>query len=66
MDAPDQDQDVLLQKFSVDLVADFDRSLVPFLKKPDGQLRRRVRMRETARLISHVSITPLAYREKKD
>ncbi|XXG99127.1 DNA-directed RNA polymerases II 24 kDa polypeptide (RNA polymerase II subunit 5) [Hypoxylon texense] len=42
MDAPDQDQDVVLQKFSVDLVADFDRSLVPFLKKPNGQLRRRV------------------------
>ncbi|KAI1763742.1 tubulin folding cofactor D C terminal-domain-containing protein [Hypoxylon sp. FL1150] len=54
MDAPDQDRDVLLQKFSADLVADFDRSLTPFLRKPNGQLRRRVRMRETARLISHV------------
>ncbi|KAI0111856.1 tubulin folding cofactor D C terminal-domain-containing protein [Daldinia grandis] len=54
MDAPEQDRDVVIQKYSTDLVADFDRSLVPFLKKPNGQLRRRVRMRETARLMSLV------------
>ncbi|KAH9887125.1 tubulin folding cofactor D C terminal-domain-containing protein [Xylariomycetidae sp. FL2044] len=54
MDASEQDRDVLIQKYSADLIADFDRSLGPFLKKPNGQLRRRVRMRETLRLISHV------------
>lgn len=54
MDAPEYDQDVYIQKFSADLIADFDRSLTLFLKKPNGQLRRRVRMRETARLMSQV------------
>ncbi|KAI1805259.1 tubulin folding cofactor D C terminal-domain-containing protein [Daldinia bambusicola] len=54
MDAPEQDRDVVIQKYSLDLIADFDRSLIPFLKKPNGQLRRRVRMRETARLMSLV------------
>ncbi|KAI2620005.1 tubulin folding cofactor D C terminal-domain-containing protein [Hypoxylon sp. NC1633] len=54
MDAPEQDRDVYIQKYSADLLADFDRSLKPFLRKPNGQLRKRVRMRETARLISHV------------
>ncbi|KAI1481477.1 tubulin folding cofactor D C terminal-domain-containing protein [Daldinia eschscholtzii] len=54
MDAPEQDQDVVIQKYSSDLIADFDRSLIPFLKKPNGQLRRRVRMRETTRLTSLV------------
>ncbi|KAI0161615.1 tubulin folding cofactor D C terminal-domain-containing protein [Hypoxylon sp. FL1284] len=54
MDTPDQDRDVLLQKFSADLVADFDHSLVHFLRKPNGQLRRRVRMREAARLMCSV------------
>ncbi|KAI1386305.1 tubulin folding cofactor D C terminal-domain-containing protein [Hypoxylon trugodes] len=54
MDAPEHDRDALIQKLSADLIADFDQSLTPFLKKPNGQLRRRVRMRETARLMSHV------------
>ncbi|KAI1651348.1 tubulin folding cofactor D C terminal-domain-containing protein [Daldinia loculata] len=54
MDAPEQDRDVIIQKYSLDLVADFDRSLIPFLKKSNGQLRRRVRMRETSRLMSLV------------
>ncbi|KAI1210810.1 tubulin folding cofactor D C terminal-domain-containing protein [Annulohypoxylon truncatum] len=54
MDAPEQDRDVYLQKYSSDLVADFDRSLASFLTKPNGQLRRRVRNRETARLTSQV------------
>ncbi|KAI1377523.1 tubulin folding cofactor D C terminal-domain-containing protein [Hypoxylon crocopeplum] len=54
MDAPEQDRDVYIQKYSSDLLADFDRSLEPFLRKPNGQLRRRVRMRETARLMSQV------------
>ncbi|KAI1470788.1 tubulin folding cofactor D C terminal-domain-containing protein [Daldinia caldariorum] len=54
MDAPEHDRDVVIQKYSLDLIADFDRSLIPFLKKPNGQLRRRVRMRETTRLMSLV------------
>ncbi|KAI0387634.1 tubulin folding cofactor D C terminal-domain-containing protein [Hypomontagnella monticulosa] len=54
MDAPEHDRDVYIQKYSADLVADFDHALNSFLKKPNGQLRRRVRMRETSRLMSHV------------
>ncbi|KAI2469910.1 tubulin folding cofactor D C terminal-domain-containing protein [Annulohypoxylon bovei var. microspora] len=54
MDAPEHDRDVYIQKYSSDLVGDFDRSLTSFLTKPNGQLRRRVRNRETARLMSHV------------
>ncbi|KAI0888880.1 tubulin folding cofactor D C terminal-domain-containing protein [Annulohypoxylon maeteangense] len=54
MDAPEQDRDRYIQKYSSDLVSDFDRSLASFLTKPNGQLRRRVRNRETARLTSHV------------
>ncbi|KAL7627596.1 hypothetical protein AAE478_001789 [Parahypoxylon ruwenzoriense] len=54
MDAPEQDRDILIQKYSADLVADFDRSLPSFLRKPNSQFRRRVRMRETSRLISHL------------
>ena len=54
MDASEQDRDVLIQRYSADLVEDFDRSLEPFLRKPNGQLRRRVRMREAARLVSQV------------
>ncbi|KAI1342381.1 tubulin folding cofactor D C terminal-domain-containing protein [Xylariaceae sp. FL0016] len=54
MDASEQDQDVLIQRFSADLIADFDHSLEPFLRKPNGQLRRRVRLRETFRLTSQV------------
>ncbi|KAI0457528.1 tubulin folding cofactor D C terminal-domain-containing protein [Xylaria acuta] len=52
MDAPDSD--VFIQKHAPDFIADFDRSLGPFLRKPNGQLRRRVRSRETSRLIAHV------------
>ncbi|CAJ2513558.1 Uu.00g016770.m01.CDS01 [Anthostomella pinea] len=54
MDASEQDRDVFIQKYSADLIADFDRSLEPFLRKPNGHLRRRVRMRETSRLISQL------------
>ncbi|KAI3331546.1 beta-tubulin cofactor d [Xylariaceae sp. AK1471] len=48
------DSDVFIQKYAADFIADFDRSLDPFLRKPNGQLRRRVRFRETARLMSQV------------
>ncbi|KAI1755579.1 tubulin folding cofactor D C terminal-domain-containing protein [Xylaria castorea] len=54
MDALDNEQDVFIQKHAPDFIADFDRSLDPFLRKPNGQLRRRVRSRETSRLISQV------------
>lgn len=53
-DAPEDDKDIKLQKISGDYIADFDRSLEPFLRKPDGQLRSRVRINETTRLASSV------------
>ncbi|EAQ87225.1 hypothetical protein CHGG_03844 [Chaetomium globosum CBS 148.51] len=57
MDAPEDDLDIKLQKISGDLIVDFDKSLRPFLRKPDGaggtaSVRSRVRARETERLIS--------------
>ncbi|KAK4238218.1 tubulin folding cofactor D C terminal-domain-containing protein [Achaetomium macrosporum] len=55
MDAPEEDLDIKLQKISGDLIADFDQSLRPFLRKQDGAaapVRSRVRTRETERLIS--------------
>jgi hypothetical protein len=59
MDAPEEDLDIKLQKISSDLIAEFDKSLQPFLRKPDGaggsRVRSRVRSRETTRLISTVS-----------
>ncbi|KAI0106293.1 tubulin folding cofactor D C terminal-domain-containing protein [Nemania sp. FL0031] len=54
MDIVEGDRDVFIQKYAADFIADFDRSLGPFLRKPNGQLRRRVRSRETSRLISQV------------
>jgi len=58
MDAPEDDLDIKLQKVSGDLIADFDKSLGPFLRKQNGSgrspVRSRVRTRETDRLISHV------------
>jgi len=57
MDAPEEDSDIKLQKVSSDLIADFDRSLVPFLRKHDhasgrALVRSRVRARETDRLVA--------------
>ncbi|KAK3491844.1 tubulin folding cofactor D C terminal-domain-containing protein [Neurospora crassa] len=56
MDAPEDDLDIKLQKISNDLIADFDTSLVPFLRKPNGSggtvVRSRVRSRELERIIS--------------
>jgi hypothetical protein len=58
MDAPEDDQDVKLQRASDELLADLQHSLDPFLWKatPSGKrkIRRRVRVRETDRLISLV------------
>ncbi|KAI1179412.1 tubulin folding cofactor D C terminal-domain-containing protein [Nemania sp. FL0916] len=54
MDIVEGDRDVFIQKYAADFIADFDSSLGPFLRKPNGQLRRRVRSRETSRLISAV------------
>ena len=63
MDATDDDRDILLQKASADYIADFDRSLGPFLRKPDGKgglkLRNRVRTRDASRLCNSVSILQL-------
>lgn len=56
MDAPEDDLDIKLQKISSDLIADFDRSLGPFLRRRDGVVRSRVRSRETERLVSGVSL----------
>ncbi|KAK4246532.1 tubulin folding cofactor D C terminal-domain-containing protein [Corynascus novoguineensis] len=58
MDAPEDDLDIKLQKISGDLIADFDKSLLPFLRKQNaakkgaGTVRSRVRARETERLVS--------------
>lgn len=56
MDAPEEELDVKLQLNSHEFIADFDRSLVPYLRKQDGtggtSLRSRVRVCETARLVS--------------
>ncbi|KXJ85532.1 tubulin folding cofactor D C terminal-domain-containing protein [Microdochium bolleyi] len=54
MDISELDQDVIVQQSSAGLIADFDRSLGPFLRKPNGQLRTRVRVREVSRLTSQV------------
>ncbi|KAI0159592.1 beta-tubulin cofactor d [Xylariaceae sp. FL1272] len=54
MDASERERDAFIQRHAADFIADFDRSLGPFLRKPNGQLRRRVRFRETARLISQL------------
>ncbi|KAL0471618.1 tubulin folding cofactor D C terminal domain-containing protein [Neurospora intermedia] len=56
MDAPEDDLDIKLQKISNDLIADFDTSLIPFLRKQNGSggtvVRSRVRSRELERIIS--------------
>ncbi|KAB5535213.1 tubulin folding cofactor D C terminal-domain-containing protein [Coniochaeta sp. 2T2.1] len=57
MDAPEEESDVKLQLASHEFIADFDRSLVLYLRKQDASgggtsLRSRVRVRETTRLIS--------------
>lgn len=58
MDAAEDDCDVQLQRYSADLIADFKASIGPFLYRnnPDGsrKIRRRVRTRETDRLIGLV------------
>lgn len=58
MDAPDEEQDVKLQRYSPELLADFESSLQPFLwrKLPDGglKIRKKVRTRDTDRLIGLV------------
>lgn len=55
MDAPEEDSDVKLQLNSNEFIADFDRSLLPYLRRQDGSagttLRSRVRVRETTRLV---------------
>ncbi len=55
MDAPEEDFDIKLQRISADLLGDFDRSLLPFLRKSDGSVRARATWREMGRLTSTVS-----------
>ncbi|KAI6313921.1 hypothetical protein MCOR34_005118 [Pyricularia oryzae] len=50
MDAPEEELDIKLQKISGDLIADFDRSLRPLLRRADGTVRSQVRSREAVRL----------------
>ncbi|KAE8442213.1 hypothetical protein EG329_003742 [Mollisiaceae sp. DMI_Dod_QoI] len=56
MDAAEDDQDVKLERASADLLADFQSSLQPFLwkntKSGRKQIRNRVRVRDTARLVN--------------
>ncbi|KAH6659800.1 tubulin folding cofactor D C terminal-domain-containing protein [Truncatella angustata] len=54
MDESELDRDIVIQRYSADLIADFDSSLGPFLRKPNGQLRTRVREKETLRLVTQV------------
>ncbi|KAI9171066.1 Tubulin-specific chaperone D [Paramyrothecium foliicola] len=58
MDASELDSDVKLQTISADLLADFDRSLPVFLRRPDGQgaprIRSRVKTQETLRLTNSI------------
>lgn len=58
MDASNDDQDIVLQRSSPELLADLLGSLDHFLwritKNEKRQIRRRVRVRETDRLISLV------------
>lgn len=58
MDAHDDEGDIKLQKESADLIADLDRALPKFLRKPDGhgghRLRSRVRVIEKHRIDSAV------------
>lgn len=58
MDAPEADVDVELQRNAADLIAEFDKFLPAFLRKPDGnggsRVRSRVRAREVHWLTSNV------------
>jgi hypothetical protein len=58
MDAAEDERDVQLQRASADLLADFTTSLRPFLWRsvPDRppRIRRKVRVKETERLIALV------------
>lgn len=58
MDAHDDEGDIKLQKESADLIADLDRALPKFLRKPDGhggyRLRTRIRVVEKHRIDSAV------------
>jgi hypothetical protein len=58
MDAPEDEQDVKLQRKAADLIADLSKSLGPFLwkatKSGRSATRRRVRIRDTDRLVNLV------------
>ena len=54
MDVAEKEQDVLLQGSAPTLLADLQRSLKPFLWNPSGKIRKRVRVKETDRLVNLV------------
>jgi len=60
MDAPEDEQDVKLQRKAADFIADLSKSLHPFLWKTTKSgkegIRRRVRVRDTDRLVNLVRI----------
>jgi hypothetical protein len=64
MDAPEEDQEVKLQRASQDLLADLQQSLDPFLWKTTAsgkrKIRRMVRVRETDRLVALVCL-PISF-----
>lgn len=57
MDAPEADFDIKLQKVSGDLIADFDRFLPTFIRRPDGNGGLRVRSRVRAREVEWATAT---------
>jgi tubulin-specific chaperone D len=57
MDAPEDEQDVKLQRKAADFIADLEKWLEPFLwktAKSRRAIRRRVRVRDTDRLVNLV------------
>jgi hypothetical protein len=69
MDAPEDDQDVKLQRASHELLADLQASLDPFLWKSTRsgkrKIRRRVRVRETDRLVALVGFLILFNKQNR-
>src|SRR6266536_3045234 len=67
MDAPEDEQDIQLQRSSPELLADLQSSLKPFLwkttKSGKTQIRKRVRVRETDRLVNLVFSSSPTYSE---
>lgn len=54
MDAAEQEKDVLLQGSAPDLLDNLQKSLKSFLWNPSGKIRKRVKVKETDRLVNLV------------